>query len=82
METETKYYALERIFWIRLSDLLDTTTHFPHLSGVNLHTAPMLLRPDPNTSNGNGQRSNGLPHAPLHESHTSATNGGLTNGWH
>ena len=42
-EAASKFAALDHIFWIRLSDLIDIVPRHPHLSGKNLRCRPLAL---------------------------------------
>ena len=77
-ETEEKYSALERIFWVKYSDFMDIAASTPHLSAVGLRSAPMAFTPSRSLSN--GHRPNGLHTVPSHNQHLSMN--GLTNGYH
>ena len=44
-ETREKYDNLERIFWVRKSDLLDIVPRYGHLSGIHLDSAAMAFPP-------------------------------------
>lgn len=76
-EAREKYDALNRVFWIRLSDVQDIVPRYPHLSGIDLKCTAMGLAPARVIQQGpltNGQ-------------HPPATNGNLnhatlTNGYH
>ena len=79
-ETRAKYFALEHIFWIKLSDFMDIVPRYPHLNGIPLNCGPLALVSFDHPSNG-------FQHGPIPvgqwngHSHP-ITNGELTNGYH
>lgn len=79
-DTRAKYFALENLFWIRLSDFLDIIPRYSHLTGILLPTQPLALSSpglELNAFNGNGIVStqvNGHA-ASIPQNH-------LTNGYH
>ncbi|MCJ1401186.1 Set3 complex subunit with deacetylase activity, meiotic-specific repressor of sporulation proteins [Xylographa trunciseda] len=84
--TRSKYFALEHVFWIRLSDFLDIAPRYKHLANVTLKYQRLALidrrgrdmrddKPNDSQTNGGGLKSNGsIPSA--------LVNGQLTNGYH
>ncbi|KAI9679777.1 MAG: Ankyrin repeat domain-containing protein 11 [Caeruleum heppii] len=50
--TQAKFRAMEAVFWIKLSDILDIIPRYSHLQGVKISTLPLcdLGRKDPQTS--------------------------------
>ncbi|CEJ54271.1 hypothetical protein PMG11_00590 [Penicillium brasilianum] len=74
-ETRPKYFEMEHVFWIRLSDFMDLVPHIPHLNGLELEFVSMHLDPEP--SAGNPHQTNGSTTGPS----TVGTNGiGALNG--
>jgi hypothetical protein len=74
--TRPKFYALERIFWVRLSDFMDQVRRYPHLSGISLSKQGIALTPiNPAQSDEQkgGQAANRIQHVP---------GGNLPNGYH
>ncbi|KAL9122433.1 MAG: hypothetical protein Q9187_001014 [Circinaria calcarea] len=71
-ETQVKYLAVERIFWLKLSDFMGIVSHLPHLASIELQSAPMALMPSQSSPKPNGLINGYSP---------PATNG-LTNGYH
>ncbi|KAJ5894125.1 hypothetical protein N7495_005816 [Penicillium taxi] len=51
-ETRPKYFEMEHIFWIRLSDFMDLVPHIPHLNGLDLEFVSMHIDPEPSQPNG------------------------------
>ena len=84
--TRSKYFALEHVFWIRLSDFLDIAPRYKHLANVTLKYQRLAMvdrrgrdmrddKSNESQTNGGGFRTNGsIPLSPL--------NGQLTNGYH
>ncbi|KAJ5364119.1 uncharacterized protein N7496_009832 [Penicillium cataractarum] len=56
-ETRPKYFEMEHVFWIRLSDFMDLVPHIPHLNGLDLEFMSMHLDPEP--SAGTSHHTNG-----------------------
>ena len=84
--TRSKYFALEHVFWIRLSDFLDIAPRYKHLANVTLKYQRLALvdrrgrdmrddKPVDSQINGGGFRTNGSIPLP-------SVNGQLTNGYH
>ncbi|KAJ5586966.1 uncharacterized protein N7459_002731 [Penicillium hispanicum] len=46
-ETQPKYFDMEHVFWIRLSDFMDLVPHIPHLHGLELEFLKMHIDPEP-----------------------------------
>jgi hypothetical protein len=46
-DTRPKYFEMEHIFWIRLSDFTDLVPHIPHLNGLDLTFLSMHIDPEP-----------------------------------
>ena len=85
-ETRLKYFALEHVFWIRLSDFLDIVPRYKHLANVTLKYQRLALIdrrgrdmrdriPNDSQTNGGTVKSNGSDILP-------PINGLLTNGYH
>ncbi|MCJ1384647.1 Set3 complex subunit with deacetylase activity, meiotic-specific repressor of sporulation proteins [Xylographa soralifera] len=84
--TRSKYFALEHVFWIRLSDFLDIAPRYKHLANVSMKYQRLALvdrrgrdmrddKPNDSQPNGGGFKTNGsMPLPPV--------NGQLTNGYH
>ncbi|KAJ5636571.1 uncharacterized protein N7484_009884 [Penicillium longicatenatum] len=73
-ETEPKYFGMEHVFWIRLSDFMDLVPHIPHLNGLRLDDfLTMHIDPEPSASSA---QLNG--HAPVAFAETNGT--GIPNG--
>ncbi|KAJ5629220.1 hypothetical protein N7528_002877 [Penicillium herquei] len=50
-ETEPKYFGMEHVFWIRLSDFMDLVPHIPHLHSLKLDDfLTMHIDPEPSAS--------------------------------
>ncbi|KAJ5934420.1 hypothetical protein N7466_003967 [Penicillium verhagenii] len=55
-ETEPKYFAMEHVFWIRLSDFMDLVPHIPHLHGLRLDDfLTMHIDPEPSAASSASQ---------------------------
>ncbi|KAJ5085833.1 hypothetical protein N7532_010604 [Penicillium argentinense] len=63
-ETQPKYFDMEHVFWIRLSDFTDLVPHIPHIHGLELEFVSMHIDPEPSIapSAAGGFQPNG--HAP------------------
>ncbi|KAJ5581833.1 hypothetical protein N7535_000453 [Penicillium sp. DV-2018c] len=74
-DTRPKYFGMEHVFWIRLSDFTDLVPHIPHLHGLDLQFLNMHIDPEPQAAgagfgashvNGHGPESslemNGIGH--------------------
>ncbi|KAJ6138282.1 hypothetical protein N7471_004768 [Penicillium samsonianum] len=49
-DTRPKYFEMEHVFWIRLSDFTDLVPHIPHLHGLELQFLNMHVDPEPPTT--------------------------------
>ncbi|KAJ5499920.1 hypothetical protein N7453_008971 [Penicillium expansum] len=49
-DTRPKYFDMEHVFWIRLSDFTDLVPHIPHLHGLELQFLNMHVDPEPPTA--------------------------------
>ncbi|KAK2767469.1 Set3 complex subunit [Arachnomyces sp. PD_36] len=58
METRPKYFAMEHVFWVRLSDFMDLVPHIPHLHGLPIQEMKMHVDPEP-SSDSPSQQLNG-----------------------
>ena len=79
--TETKFFALNHVFWIKLSDFMDIVPRYPHLANVPISTGA-LADTLPIHPTKNGVSHNALPSSDLNGHHLPQTNGNLTNGIH
>lgn len=72
-ETRPKYFEMEHIFWIRLSDFMDLVPHIPHLNGLDLDFLSMHIDPEPSVASNSAENTqlNGHPPDPI----TAETNG-------
>ncbi|KAL4810724.1 hypothetical protein BDV18DRAFT_155336 [Aspergillus unguis] len=75
-ETRTKYFNMERVFWVKLSDFMDLVPHIPHLHGLDIQFLKMHIDQEPNANPASPPLPNGHIHdnSGLHEH-------GLTNGY-
>ncbi|KAJ5163438.1 uncharacterized protein N7500_005268 [Penicillium coprophilum] len=78
-DTRPKYFEMEHVFWIRLSDFTDLVPHIPHLHGLELQFLSMHVDPEPPMAGVDF----GAPHLNGHGPESSVeTNGtGLLNGY-
>ncbi|KAL3478730.1 hypothetical protein BJX99DRAFT_256145 [Aspergillus californicus] len=45
-ETRSKYFDLEHVFWVKLSDFMDLVPHIPHLHGLDIRFLKMHIDQD------------------------------------
>ncbi|KAE8145004.1 hypothetical protein BDV25DRAFT_165592 [Aspergillus avenaceus] len=81
-ETRPKYFDMEHVFWVKLSDFMDLVPHIPHLHGLDIQFLKMHIDQEPaifNFSQPNGHIA-GPSHA---EDSAELPNGvkSLTNGY-
>lgn len=85
-ETRTKFFAMEHLFWIRLSDFTDIAPRYPHLAGLTLRTQAAHVESTatpPSLSRAETQLSNGIhPLSSGPAAYVPTANGVLTNGYH
>ncbi|KAJ5654384.1 hypothetical protein N7490_001387 [Penicillium lividum] len=61
-ETEPKYFGMEHVFWIRLSDFMDLVPHIPHLNGLRLDDfLTMHIDPEPSAASTTSQLNGHAP---------------------
>ncbi|KAL1971131.1 hypothetical protein VTN77DRAFT_82 [Rasamsonia byssochlamydoides] len=75
-ETRLKYFDMEHVFWVRLSDFMDLVPHIPHLHGLEIQFLKMHIDREPQDS----QQVNGNAFYSENHDGMSAPNG-LTNGY-
>ncbi|KAF9895393.1 Set3 complex subunit [Aspergillus nanangensis] len=46
-ETRPKYFDMEHVFWVKLSDFMDLVPHIPHLHGLDLQFLKMHIDEEP-----------------------------------
>ncbi|THC98609.1 hypothetical protein EYZ11_001887 [Aspergillus tanneri] len=46
-ETRPKYFDMEHVFWVRLSDFMDLVPHVPHLHGLDIQFLKMHIDQEP-----------------------------------
>ncbi|EAW08190.1 putative histone deacetylase complex subunit (Hos4) [Aspergillus clavatus NRRL 1] len=46
-ETRPKYFDMEHVFWVRLSDFMDLVPHVPHLHGLDIQFLRMHIDQEP-----------------------------------
>ncbi|KAJ5130933.1 uncharacterized protein N7515_006972 [Penicillium bovifimosum] len=73
-DTRPKYFGMEHVFWIRLSDFTDLVPHIPHLHGLHLQFLNMHIDPEPQAA-GAGF---GAPHLNGHGPETSLDMNGIS----
>lgn len=85
-ETRVKFFAMEHLFWIKLSDFTDIVPRYPHLAGLTLRTQAAHVESNPlptSTGRAEAQLSNGIhPLPPGPTTYAPTPNGVLTNGYH
>ncbi|KAK4923517.1 hypothetical protein LTR66_016517 [Elasticomyces elasticus] len=75
-ETRPKYFDMEHVFWIRLSDFTDLVPHIPHLHGLELQFLSMHVDPEPPVAgSGFGAHTNGNGPDPTETNGTGPING-------
>lgn len=84
-ETRPKYFGMEHIFWVKLSDFMDLVPHIPHLNGLDIDFLKMHIDQEPSShgdfsSSLDGPNVNGNGYYPDHHE-APATVNGLTNGF-
>ncbi|KAL4779688.1 hypothetical protein BJX76DRAFT_351604 [Aspergillus varians] len=81
-ETRSKYFNLEHVFWVKLSDFMDLVPHIPHLHGLDIQLLKMHIdqEPIPNPSF-QAPQPNGHIHGPPHVDNPGLLIEGLTNGY-
>ncbi|RAH73488.1 putative histone deacetylase complex subunit (Hos4) [Aspergillus aculeatinus CBS 121060] len=82
-EARPKYFDMEHVFWLKLSDFMDLVPHIPHLHGLDIQLLKMHIDQEPKT-----QPAFELPQANGHISGPHIEEGpgllggnGLTNGY-
>lgn len=84
-ETRPKYFNMEHVFWVKLSDFMDLVPHIPHLNGLDIDFLKMHIDQEP-SSHGDfsnpvdGPKVNGNGYYPDHHE-AAATVNGMTNGF-
>jgi ankyrin repeat protein len=79
-ETRPKYFDMEHVFWVKLSDFTDLVPHIPHLNGLELEFLKMHIDHEPSflTNHLSRPQMNGNVFLPAEPA--SSVNG-LTNGY-
>lgn len=79
-ETRPKYFDMEHVFWVKLSDFTDLVPHIPHLNGLELEFLKMHIDQEPSflTNHLSRPQVNGNVFLPTEPA--SSVNG-LTNGY-
>jgi hypothetical protein len=85
-ETRPKYFGMEHIFWVKLSDFMDLVPHIPHLNGLEIEFLKMHIDQEPSlhddfSSSLEGPQVNGNGYYPSDHHEATATVNGLTNGF-
>ncbi|KAB8213922.1 hypothetical protein BDV33DRAFT_183735 [Aspergillus novoparasiticus] len=84
-EARPKYFDMEHVFWVKLSDFMDLVPHIPHLHGLDLQFLKMHIDQEPTAPLAfNFPQANGHISGPSHVEDTAGLpNGvqGLTNGY-
>lgn len=84
-ETRPKYFNMEHIFWVKLSDFMDLVPHIPHLNGLDIDFLKMHIDQEPSSRDDfskslDGPKVNGNGYYSDHHEATPTVNG-LTNGF-
>lgn len=84
-ETRPKYFGMEHIFWVKLSDFMDLVPHIPHLHGLDIDFLKMHIDQEPSSHDDfssplDGPKVNGNGYYPDHHEATATVNG-LPNGF-
>ncbi|KAF7592576.1 Set3 complex subunit with deacetylase activity, meiotic-specific repressor of sporulation proteins [Aspergillus hancockii] len=84
-ETRPKYFHMEHVFWVKLSDFMDLVPHIPHLHGLDIQFLKMHIDQEPTAPLAfNFPQANGHISGPSHVEDTAELpNGvkGFTNGY-
>ncbi|KAB8278843.1 hypothetical protein BDV30DRAFT_202735 [Aspergillus minisclerotigenes] len=84
-EARPKYFDMEHVFWVKLSDFMDLVPHIPHLHGLDLQFLKMHIDQEPTAPLAfSFPQANGHISGPSHVEDTAGLpNGvqGLTNGY-
>ncbi|WEW55327.1 hypothetical protein PRK78_000756 [Emydomyces testavorans] len=51
-EIKPKFYSMEHVFWVKLSDFIDLVPHISHLHGLDLRLVGMAIFPMPDSEDG------------------------------
>ncbi|KAL4974439.1 hypothetical protein BDW66DRAFT_139821 [Aspergillus desertorum] len=49
-ETRSKYFDMDHVFWVKLSDFMDLVPHIPHLHGLDIQFLKMHIDREPSYS--------------------------------
>ncbi|KAL2848121.1 hypothetical protein BJY01DRAFT_212312 [Aspergillus pseudoustus] len=82
-ETRSKYFGMEHVFWVKLTDFMDLVPHIPHLHGLDIRFLKMHVdqAPSPNPPSPPPQ-TNGHINGPSHPGNPGVLHEqGLTNGY-
>ncbi|KAJ9315778.1 hypothetical protein DTO271D3_4034 [Paecilomyces variotii] len=85
-ETRPKYFDMEHVFWVRLSDFMDLVPHIPHLHGLDIQLLKMHIDSEPtlDTPRTELPQTNGHVYGlsnPENATDAHAPPNGLTNGY-
>ncbi|KKK26436.1 hypothetical protein ARAM_004169 [Aspergillus rambellii] len=80
-ETRSKYFDMEHVFWVKLSDFMDLVPHIPHLHGLDIRFLKMHIDQEPVPTAFELPQANGHISGPPHIDNTGLFAEGLTNGY-
>ncbi|PGH08812.1 40S ribosomal protein S12 [Polytolypa hystricis UAMH7299] len=60
-DTKPKFFAMEHVFWVRLSDFMELVPHIPHLHGLDIRLLKMHIDAEPSEETVGLQQPNGIP---------------------
>lgn len=81
-ETRSKYFSMEHVFWVKLSDFMDLVPHIPHLHGLDIQFLKMHIDQEPILNPVLPPQPNGFTNGPPHIGNPGLLyEQGLTNGY-
>ncbi|KAL4985584.1 hypothetical protein BDW68DRAFT_164933 [Aspergillus falconensis] len=81
-ETRSKYFDMDHVFWVKLSDFMDLVPHIPHLHGLDIQFLKMHIDREPSYDPAPQQpQPNGNIDDGSHERPQSSYEQTLTNGY-
>ncbi|TPR01547.1 UAA transporter family protein [Aspergillus niger] len=82
-EARPKYFEMEHVFWVKLSDFMDLVPHIPHLHGLDIQFLKMHIdqEPKPQPVLELPQANGHISGTPIEEAPGLLGGNGLTNGY-